>query len=276
MLRDGTTGDWIGTWIGHKGAVWSCRMDRTCSLTATASGDFSCIVWDAITGIALITLSHQHICKCVDFSPDSTRLATVGHEGKVRIFDLERILLQQGEPTADCVWEISPKTALTKVLWYSDNQTLLVGTNDGTIRILQVSGVQAIQEVVQHIAVGSEIRDMELTTLPSGVTMLTVAAGQTVYFYEFPSCKPLYQHKMPIHFREEGGASLHPDGTKFVAAGSDLWVRMFETVSGKELACWKGHHGPIRCLRFAPDGEQYATGSEDGTIRLWKTKPEQD
>jgi len=140
--------------------------------------------------------------------------------------------------------------------------------------------------LVQTLAVNAEVRDMKLSHLADGRIVLTVAAGDTVSFFDLspdPSTTmstPLYKliksHKVPIHFREEGGASLHPSGTKFVAGGSDLWVRVFDINSGKELECLKGHHGPVRCVRYAPDGKTYATGSEDGTIRLWKTDPHLD
>jgi WD40 repeat protein len=88
MMRDGLSGDWIGTFEGHKGAVWSCRVDPMANLAATASGDFTARVWDAITGDCLYLLPHKHIVKTCDFSLDSTKLATGGHEGLLRIYDL--------------------------------------------------------------------------------------------------------------------------------------------------------------------------------------------
>ena len=276
MLRDGVTGNWIGSFAGHKGAVWSCRLDPTGCLAATASGDFSAKVWDAITGKPLWDLPHKHIVKCCSFSPNSLELATGGHEGKLRIYTIPTETTLAMTPRLEI--DLPQKAVITKCIWLEDNKTVLAASSDGAIRCYDTSasGSAALKE---QLKVDAQVRDMEMTALPDGRTILTVAAGKKVSFFHLhqPSSDGtsphtlLYSYTMPIHFQEEGGASLHPTtGKRFVAGGSDLWVRVFDLETGEELECHKGHHGPIRCVRYAPDGKTYATGSEDGTIRLWK------
>lgn len=168
------------------------------------------------------------------------------------------------------------KVTITKCVWYN-NSIVLASASDGNIRIWDIVS----KTLLKTLSVDVSVRDIELC---KGKDILTVAAGDHVTFFKLSvdnesssntvvSGKKLQSHKMPIHFRDEGGASLHPSAKKFVAGGSDLWVRVFDFESGEQLECNKGHHGPIRCLRYATNGLTYATGSEDGTIRLWKTDP---
>ena len=49
---------------------------------------------------------------------------------------------------------------------------------------------------------------------------------------------------------------------------SYLWAPADHLSAGIEVQ--KGHHGPIWSISYSPDGNLYATGSEDGTIKLWK------
>lgn len=50
---------------------------------------------------------------------------------------------------------------------------------------------------------------------------------------------------------------------------SDTYSSLRSASSFSPSACNKGHHGPVRSLAFTPSYNNYASGSEDGTIRIW-------
>jgi len=49
---------------------------------------------------------------------------------------------------------------------------------------------------------------------------------------------------------------------------SQFKVRFFHSIFGEELGSILGHFGPVNCLTFSPDGRSFASGGEDGYVRL--------
>ena len=47
-------------------------------------------------------------------------------------------------------------------------------------------------------------------------------------------------------------ASLHMDQEIFVCGGEDLKLYKFDFQTGIEIENFKGHFGPVHCVRFSP------------------------
>jgi serine-threonine kinase receptor-associated protein len=258
MLRNGVTGDWIGTFAGHKGAVWSAKLNVGATRAATASADFSVKLWDAITGKDLHTFDHQHIVKTVDFTEDGAKLLSGGQKKKLRVFDLNNF-------SSDPIVVDHPDT-IRKGLWTADGSAIVTGGGDGCVRVWDVRSMQEVRSA----SVGGEGKNKEVADieLDHERNLLTVACGKSVQFLDLATMAVVKRFEMEV---DANSASLHAGGKHFAAGGSDMWVRLFDYETGKEIECNKGHHGPVHCLRFSPLGDTYTSGAGDATIRIWQS-----
>jgi len=253
MLRKGETGDWIGTFVGHKGATWSAHLNSSAQQAATGSADYTAKVWNAVSGDELHSFQHSRIVKSVHFSPDDTKLLTGGQDKILRVFDLNRA---DAEPKQMEGHTQSVKSAL----WLPGN-FIVSGGGENQLRIwdqrtLQPEKVLSLKAPATGIELCLDGKHMAIT------------AGKEVSFFNINTFEIEKSYTVGV---EVNSASLSPDGQTFVTGGVDFWARVHEFSTGKELECLKGHHGPIHCIRFAPDGQTFASGGEDGTIRLWQS-----
>ncbi|KAF8232379.1 WD40 repeat-like protein [Tricholoma matsutake] len=261
MLRE-WTGDWIGTFLGHKGAVWSTKLSLDASKAATGSADFTAKIWDTYTGHAIHSFPHNHIVRSVALSPKASHLLTGGQEKKVRIFDLNR---PDVEPDFLCdSGPFSHDGTVKSVIWIGDHIGVTAG-EDGKIKWWDLR----TRTLSTTLTFPSSITSMEWS---SQTQRLVVTSGNTVAFIpESPTIQATHSLILPY---SPSSASIHPIlQDRFVTGNlGDEWVRV-HGMDGEEREVLKGHHGPVHCVEFSPDGEMYASGSEDGTIRLWQTTP---
>ena len=78
-----------------------------------------------------------------------------------------------------------------------------------------------------------------------------------------------YLYNLRGHKDSVNNAQFAPDGKSIVTASSDNTTRLWDAISGKELAVLRGHEGSVFNAQFAPDGKSIVTASGDKTARLW-------
>lgn len=246
---------------GAQGAVFTRARACVFMCTRAGSADFTAKLWNAMTGEETATLEHSHVVKSVDFDASGARLATGGQDKKLRVWALDA----HASPHSSAATTVTLPDKVRKVLWSPDRRTVLVGCEDGTIRMVDV----ATGSVVRERNVGAAaVCDLELSA-PNGQRTLTVAAGSAVHFLDPDTLDVRRSHTLPAPVES---ASLHPVHGRVFVAGHDVHVYVADEERGSELSVQKGHHGLVHCVRFAPDGCTFASGADDATIRLWRTE----
>jgi serine-threonine kinase receptor-associated protein len=280
QLRLGSTGDWIGTFQGHKGAVWSCELNESAFVAATGSADFSARVWDATSGDELCMFPHQHIVRTTAFERgrNSSRLLTGGAEKLVRVFDLNRG--GSGVDATAPALQFGPAPdRIRKGMWSMDNRLILLSYLDNPgVDVIDLTSGSIVKQIsgdgpggrgmnvvsMEYTMCGRylvtaevEVGEQDSTNVNGGV--IRIRDATTFDIKKEISVGDGYQ----VH-----SASYCPVKKRVVAGGTDMWVHVYDE-DGNTLDHGRGHHGPIHCTRISPDGNSFATGSEDGTIRIW-------
>lgn len=198
MLRRGDTGDWIGSFIGHGGAVWSCSLNATASLAATGSADFSAKIWNVFNGSEIISISQSHIVRsvCLSRTDEGKFLLSANNKRQVLIYDIcsyesrkyliiphiLRFYVLNIHFSFIAVYSFAGhEKNIRKVLWLNEDKCVATLSEDNSLRLFDVN--RQDQEMCK-ITLPSVPTDAELWIRDDLTVDILVAAGKTAQVHK--------------------------------------------------------------------------------------------
>ena len=150
--------------------------------------------------------------------------------------------------------------AITDLAVLADNQRLLSGGADGTVRLWKLP--VAPRPLQGHAAV---IRG--IIAPASGTWTATWADDKTLRFRDAAG-NPLGQPA--THTQSITSAATRPDATLLASGDAGGVVSLWNTSSGALDGLLPAHQGAVHSVEFSPDGTRLATAGADGMVRFWK------
>ena len=236
--------------MGHRGAVYGSAIDAEARRVVTASGDYTAKVWNALSGACLTTWTHPHYVKCCDWRRD--KVVTGCFDGNVRVYDPEH---GGGDP--GCVFRAHG--SVIKAVYVVESQWVLTACEE----TLRVWDLRSPKTSVHETKIG-DLNGVEYVEMYQPVVLGAHKQGVTLL-----DPRTLSETHRITSGEDVECASLSPGG-KHVVMGTGLKVKECR-LDGTELRSHRGHHGPVFHIRYSPVGDTYASGSEDGMVRVWPT-----
>lgn len=276
-----------------------CSPADSTELLLTGGGDTKAIIWDVATGEHKFTFPHKGAVRGVAWMEGDLGFATASDAlgtsvpCSIQFFALaDNPDEQSDKPYLVVVNHDEPKTKITRIAWMPFNAHLLAATEKGFLQLIDPKDGSRVQTVQAHgsAAVPAKITSMSLSADKS--LILTSSDDKTAKLWRIgrdglidPKPLQVYEADCPLNAAAfcpgkelilAGGGQEARSVTTTASSEGHFEARFFSMVFGGQLATVKGHFGPINTMAFSPDGRSYASGGEDGFIRLHHLDEEYD
>lgn len=269
-------GERLGTFDGHTGAVWSVDVDRHTELVLSGAADNTARLWNAEMGRELSSWYHKAPVRSVDFALGdrqfiSTTDQVLGFLPTVCIWDVN-----QSSRGAPPILEITGKheAKILQAVWGPLNRTIITANEDGRVAIYDVRTGGQLKVIDDHVKAV-----MQINFSKNGGMFITASRDGYSRLYDSSTYQNLktYYTGRPINsasispIKEEvilGGGQPAENVTTSRVDKNQFNTRFFHLIFEEEIGSISGHFGPINVLSFSPDGQAFASGGEDGYVRV--------
>ncbi len=284
---------------GHLGTAWSAVFSPDGNAIATTSSDRTIRLWDAATlQQKNILRGHGNEVWCAAFRPDGGELATGGKDQMVKLWSPQQTALRDRLPNQRDIrptfspdstriasfnyngtdgqpqlWSVAERTQMGEipgdaVHGFSPDGTRLIHFNEHAAELESWSAANNQSAAIKLAGVkAGEILFERHGFSPDWEIFFAIDDGGQVRLWKTGNSELLHSFKGPAP--PIRNAVLGPGG-KFLAitVERENFASLFETQNGQETQL-AGHRDFVSGLAFSADGTKMATGSMDGTIKLW-------
>jgi DNA-binding beta-propeller fold protein YncE len=208
-------------------------------------------------------LSAADAVRALALAPDGRMLLAQGGGGRLSVGDP-----QTGTITRDIILPAEPVT----VAMAPNGRWAGVVTRDGLLRLWSVGPIgkdaSADHEVWRRRMPRSQRASVAFS--PDGGLVAVASAGQ-VTLLDAINGQLLRRLLRDFGDGDMRALAFSPDG-RLVAAGvggPEGAVHVWEVWTGKAVAKFEGHRGPVNAIAFSPDSKLVGSGGEDGTVLIW-------
>lgn len=273
-------GERLGTYKGHNGAVWCCDVTKKSKRLLTGSADQTAKLWDVETGKLEYTFNFEAPARAVQFG-QGERLALVSTDpfmGVPAAVHVKRISEDPADQDHVSVLVITgPQGRINRAVWGPVNHTIIGAGEDCVIRIWDAETGKVLKEAGPEI--GHDRTIMALAKSADGSHFITGSIDKTAKLWDIRTLDLLksFNTERPVnaaaisplldHIVVGGGQDAASVTTTSSRAGK-FEAKFYHKIFEEEIGGVKGHFGPINALAFGPDGKSFASGGEDGYVRL--------
>lgn len=253
-------------------------MNKDSTILASGSADNTIKLWNVETGACLKTWEFPTAVKRVAFSEDDEYLLAVtekrmGYPGSVVVFPISNDIsaTQVEEPSLTITTQDSKATVAG---WSYLNKYIITGHENGSVSQYDAKSGERLDNAPVHAA---QITDLQMSL--DGTYLITASKDKTASIVDAITLDVLktYESDTPLNTaaitpKQDlvvlGGGQEARDVTTTGARQGKFEARFYHKIFEEEVGRVRGHFGPLNTIAVHPKGTGYASGGEDGYVRV--------
>jgi WD40 repeat protein len=265
---DADSGEMLLTYAGHTGSVLHVAATSDGANLASAGTDGTVKMWE--TGLvgelnAFSVGPGASLFGRFAYSPDSRHVAIGDMAGPASVWDPLSGELVLTLP------EVEEGAGSVVVAYSPDGALLAVGAGNGAIHIWELESRQVVQTLTEH----DEGLVVELAFSPDGRRLASAGFDGLGAVWDLESGQAL---RLTQDEQFLFGIAFSPDGSQVATTSpmletdpAEVGVHVWDSTTGTELYKLNIDTLALYTVRYSPNGELIAAGSQEGDVLVWET-----